>query len=152
MSASTRRAALGAILAAPLASVPVVAAIPPAAYEADFIALMIAATPTLREHDRLWKIACALYRDVEREFPWGGGRWQLREASEVWAAYDTAWQAASAVHLELEDTFERFQGRPMVTERGVLMKMRLGRTLDGLFEDDSWHDLARLFEEGTLCA
>ena len=164
MTASTRRAALGAILAAPLTG-GVVMALPSDStslpdYEARFLALAPTLLPKLTELDRVCAEATRLYSVAEAAHPHPDPRIfdleSLKEAHErvvltpEWQAYLTARVPADALDNQLDGTVSPFMELPMVSLPAILLKHRIGMTL-GQYEDDAQSDISRLAQE-VLCA
>lgn len=150
MTASTRRVALGAILAAPLASAPACAASATAsAVELRFISLAAAALPDMQEQRRLWAIARNLYDEACRQFPCGSSA--QREASPIWQQYNEYWQQSSAIIERLFEQFEPYMYVRMTTERGILLKIY---SMTCIYEDDEvcWADLEAFAKGIATCA
>jgi hypothetical protein len=159
MAASTRRAALGAILAAPLTGGAVMA-LPSAPvklrdHEAQFLVLVPTLLPKLVEYDRLWAEATRLYSVAEQAHPHPDPRVfnleALKEADRKlvatpeWVAYLVARRPADDPDADIDETVAPFMDLPMVS----LLKHRIGMTL-GQYEDDARDDIDRLAKE-ALC-
>ena len=165
MTASTRRAALGAIFATPLASVTAVALTGEIAsdlpdHEARFLALAPAPLPKLVEYDRLWAESTELYSVAERAHPHPDPRVfdldALKEsarrlvAAPEWIAYLDARRPADDLDSDIDETVAPFMDLAMVSLSAILLKYRIGMTLPQ-YEDDAISDLSRLAKE-VLCA
>ncbi|MDP4006924.1 hypothetical protein [Methylobacterium sp. NEAU K] len=162
LNPSTRRAALGAILAAPLASVPAVAAVPHdlPEHQVRFLALAPTLLPVLTEYDRLWAEATRLYGIAEAAHPRPEPRIfsfdALTEADRnivitpVWRVYLTTRRPADDLDNRLEAIVSPFMDEPMLSLPAILLKHRIGITL-GHYEDDAMGDIGRLTKE-VLCA
>ena len=163
-AASTRRAALGAILAAPLTGGAVMA-LPSGTgklpdHEAQFLALAPTLLPKLAEYDQLWAEATRLYSVAESVHPRPDPRiFDLDIQSEAdrrivltpeWRAYLTARVPADALDNQIEAIVTRFMDLPMASLPAILLKHRIGMTL-GQYEDDARRDIGRLAKE-VLCA
>ncbi|MGE8126844.1 hypothetical protein ACQKQD_07690 [Methylobacterium sp. NPDC080182] len=152
MTASTRRAALGAILAAPLASVPALAAtqnLPEA--EARFIAIGPQLVPLLDEFDRLWAIAKAAHADW-----WKAGehlprpRWPAMESLPEWKIYSDLVEPAEKVGDAAWALYDPFDGLHLTSLQAVLLRCRWAASFD--LEEEAMADIKRLWREGTICA
>ncbi|MCJ2048540.1 hypothetical protein [Methylobacterium sp. J-070] len=153
MTASTRRAALGAILAAPLASVPAVAALSHLpGQESRFIAIGPQLVQLLDEYDRLWAPVRSYYEAWERaaeRFPIP--RWQLAEKLPEWGAYLAAREPADAVNDRLVSLYEPFEDEPMTTLPAILLRLRYALTFDA-FAEDAMDELREHWRRHPLCA
>lgn len=154
MTASTRRAALGALLALPAASLPAIAESPDVSVaEAQLLAIGPQLVRLLNEYDRrwapvdacfqVWEAACGRLR--------AAGRWKEREDIPEWKAYLAAREPVDEVGDVVEALFEPFQDTPLTTLPAVLLRYRYAMTFDA-FRDDALADLDRLWREGKLCA
>lgn len=150
MMASTRRAALGAILTAPLAPMPACAAQALASdKEKQFISLAVAALPEIQEQRRIWAMARDLYDEACRQFPCASDG--QREASPVWQQYNEYWRQSSDIIERLFAAFEPFMSVQMKTERGILLKIY---SMTCIYEDDEvcWTDLEAFAKGLAPCA
>ncbi|WP_267356480.1 MULTISPECIES: hypothetical protein [unclassified Methylobacterium] len=152
MTASTRRAALGAILAAPLASVPAVAVAPHLPdHEARLLAIGPQLVSLLDEYDRLWALVHPYYEAWEQaseRFPIP--RWQHAERLPEWAAYLAARRPADAVNDRIEALYSP-DDEPMTTLPAILLRLRYAMTFDA-FVDDALDELRELWRRQPLCA
>lgn len=152
MSASTRRAALRAILAAPLASVPAVAAafaLPDD--EACFLAIGPRLVRLLDEHDRLWPAAHERYEAWNRardRFPIP--HWPAAEALPEWHAYLAARRPSDAVNDAIEALYEPFAEMVLTTLPAILLRVRYALTFDA-FAEDAMDDLRELWRRHPPC-
>lgn len=147
MTASTRRAALGAILAAPLASVPAMAASNTVSGdEARFLALAPRIVSMLDEMDRVWAIARPLYEkwNAAREALYGRS-WRDHEDLPEWHDYVSARQPADDLDEALDDLYAPFMNVRFVSFDAILLRHRIGMTLEH-FDDDAKDDMTALWE------
>ncbi|MCJ2049324.1 hypothetical protein [Methylobacterium sp. J-070] len=152
---STRRAALGAILAAPLASVPVVANFPDSGKlpddEARFLAIGPQLVQLLNEYDRLWAVAKTAHADW-----WKAGehlpspRWPAMESLPEWKVYSDLVEPAEKVGDAIRALYEPFDGLHLTSLRAVLLRCRWAASFG--CEEEAMADIVRLWREGTLCA
>lgn len=153
MTASTRRAALGAILAAPLASVPAVAALAPLPdHEARLIANGPELVRLLDEYDRLWGPVHAYYEAWERaseRFP--VPRWQSAEKLPEWGAYLAARAPADDVNDRIEALYSPDTRQRMTTLPAILLRLRYALTFENAV-DDALDDLREVWARQPLCA
>ncbi|MCJ2070660.1 hypothetical protein MKK75_17995 [Methylobacterium sp. J-030] len=163
--ASTRRAALGAILAAPLTSMPAAAWTAETGsdlpdHEVQFLALI----PQLRtlvppiEHAKA--SARALYEHGDRsagEHPgWGdppaAKAWRLRaEAARDRNGYHEAWEAWAKLTDAVDKLVTDFMTERMTTLPAISWKARVADLLD-CWEEQAGYDLAAWAREDALCA
>jgi hypothetical protein len=140
MKASTRRATLGAILAAPLASVPVVAEISYVSdHEARFLALAPRIVSLCDEHDRIWPGCKELYAawEVARVKMWGQ-TWHVQtERLPEWHAYIEARKPADEIDRIMEDRYEPFHDVRFVSFDAIKLRHRWGMTFDWICDDVS---------------
>lgn len=141
-----------------LAAAPFVAATPPAVAGPDdaFVRLMPTLLPLLDEYDVLWAEAQRLYRVAERMAgpraarleqgrlnyePWSK-RWdEARDRS----GYSAAWDLAAPFCERINALVEAHMEMPSQTLDGVLLKRRLGLSLEH-YEGEADEDLALLWQ------
>ncbi|MCJ2070896.1 hypothetical protein MKK75_19230 [Methylobacterium sp. J-030] len=165
MTASTRRAALGALLAAPLASVPAVAAVSPLGgglpdHEVQFLALIPQLRKLVLPIERAKAFAKALYEDGDHsagehpgwDDPPAAKAWRLRaEAARARNGYHEAWEAW-AKHIDAVDKLVTdFMTERMTTLLAIGWKARVADLLD-CWEEQVGYDLAAWAREDALCA
>lgn len=146
MSASTRRAAFGAILAAPLASVPA-AAVPLSDLELRLLAIGPRLVALLDEFDQLWpdhESAFEAYQLAAEHLCYS--QHAARQALPEWAAYIEARRPADAVHELIDVLYEPFINKPMRSFEAIMLKHRYGMTYEA-FREDALFDLDRLWAE-----
>lgn len=147
-TASTRRAALGAILVAPLASVPAVAltanirsVLPDD--EARFLALAPRMIALLNEYDRLrllWKEPYAAWEKAR-----GRGRWKPEhESLPEWSTYLELRQPADEIDGILEALYEPFAQVRFISFEAIMLRHRYGMTFSWA-EDDALDDMTALW-------
>lgn len=166
MTTSTRRAALGAILAGPLAGIAVAASPSKGGQlghlpdmEAQFLSLAPMMLPKLAEFDRLWAEAGRLYRVAESSCPRPDPEFfnciaeqaadRRMIAAPAWRAYMLAREPVDELDNLLDEIVSPFMNLPMTSFPAILLKYRIGMTL-GQYEDDAISDIGRLAEE-LLC-
>lgn len=154
MMPSTRRAALGALLSLPAASLPALAA--PTAISADEARLLAIGPQLVRlldEYDRRWAPVDASYKAWEAACDRlrATARWKEREDIPEWKAYLAIRQPADEIGDVAEELYEPFQDTPLVTLPAVLLRYRYAMTFEA-FRDDALADLDRMWREGQLCA
>ena len=165
MTASTRRAALGAILAAPLASAPAVALTGNASsdvpdHEARFLALvprLRALVPPLERAKAYMSTLYALGDRQAGDHP-GWGDWKVASA---WAdrataarkrnGYSEAWDAVNRHSAKIDELVSEFMDQRMTTLSAIAWKARLADALD-CWEDEAGSDLAAWAREDEACA
>lgn len=153
MAASTRRAALGAILAAPLASMPAVAATSTVSGdEARFLALAPRLIALLDEYDRLWLLKDEPYATWEaaREKRFGQSYRRETEETPEYHAYIEARRPADELDAILEELYEPFQDIRLVTIEAIMLRHRYGMTFE-TFRDDVLEDLDAIWR-ARACA
>lgn len=164
MSASTRRAALGAILAAPLTGGAVMALPSGSAglpeHEVQFLALIPQFRKLIPPIERAKAFAKALYADGERiagEHPgWGdplaAKAWRLRaEAARDANGYHEACEAWSKHTNAVDVLVTDFMTERMTTLLAIGWKARVADLLD-CWEEQAGYDLAAWAREDALCA
>lgn len=150
MTASTRRAALGAILAAPPASVPAGATVSAPAsnlaeHEAELLALAPRLIPLLDEFDRLWSQVAPFYEAWERASKRLRPRdWQAMEQLPEWAAYIEARRPADELDHQIEALYEPYMNVSVNILAGIMLKHRYGVSIDA-FRDDALTEPDRLW-------
>lgn len=156
MSASTRRAALGAILAAPFTGGAVMAlpsgSEPLPDDEARFLAIGPQLVKLLDEYDRLWEPSHAAYEAWQaagRHLPIP--RWPAMEALPEWKVYCDVRQPADELNEVLKALYEPFEDTHLTSLPAVLLRCRYAATFD-TYQEEALADIARLWREGTLCA
>lgn len=157
---STRRAALGAILAVPFVPVPAIAAPDLSKQEREFIALvpwLQAVVPAAEEAGRkmsfLWNAA------VEEAGPWrhdATGLEQLQrrerlEEAKVRNGYHAAWRRMVDLQEPISDSVRTLMGYPMTTPTAVAWKARLSILLD-CWQEEALDDMAALVGRARTCA
>ena len=165
MSASTRRAALGAILAAPLASVPVAATVSPRGdnlpeHEVRFLALIPQLRVLAPPLERAKVFVHALYEDGDRragEHP----TWERPQAARAWVerakairdrnGYSEAWEAWNNHAMKLENLVAEFMVLRMTTLPAIAWKARIADLLDS-WEEQAGSDLSAWAKEDAECA
>jgi hypothetical protein len=163
MTASTRRAALGAILAAPLTGGTVMA-LPSAStslsdHEARFLALAPTLLPKLTEFDRLWEESSRLYDEARQAHPRPDpeifdlaaqeGAPKSIKVTPEWQAYLASREPTDELDSQLDAVLLPFMDEPMVSFPAILLKCRIGMSLRQ-YQDDAVGDLERLAKE-VLC-
>lgn len=156
MSASTRRAALGAILVAPFTGGAVMA-LPSGSGslpddEARFLAIGPQLVRLLDEYDRLWEPSHAAYEAWQaagKHLPFP--RWPAMEALPEWKVYCAVRQPADDLNEVLKALYEPFEDLLLTSLPAVLLRCRYAATFD-TYQDEALADIARLWREGTLCA
>ena len=140
MSASTRRAALGAILVAPLASVPAVSAALPAE-ETRFIALAPRMVPMMDEYDRLrllWSEPFAAYEKARKRT---GNPWERHDENlPEWQTYVKVREPADELDRILEEMYAPYRDMRLVSFEAIKLRHRFGMTFDWA-RDDLLEDL-----------
>lgn len=140
MSVSTRRAALGAILAAPMASVPVAAALSTlSGDEARFLALAPRIVPMLDRFDRIWAAAHEFYE------AWDAAQKKLNtdkwtEKSEhlpEWHAYVAARAPSDEIDEAFAELYQPFEDVRFVSFEAIMLRFRIGMSFDHLSDDAS---------------
>lgn len=147
MTASTRRAALGAILAAPLASLPVMAAASAVtAVEARFLALAPRVVPLLDEYDRLWEASRPFYEAYRQvaDVRWRAGMQDTHDGPE-WRAYEESRRRADEIDDILLGLYEPFRDERFVGFEAILLRHRFAMTFDWA-DDGAMGDLTALWE------
>ena len=152
MTATTRRTALGALLALPAASMPVVAASTVSPEERALLAIGPQLVKLLDEYDLLWSRCEAPYAAWEqaRDSLLPSQRGEYDEMPE-WAAYMEARRPADELDTEIVRLYEPFLAVPLTTLPAILLRHRYGMTFQAC-RDDALADLDRRWREGTLCA
>ncbi|MCJ2053929.1 hypothetical protein [Methylobacterium sp. J-070] len=157
MTVSTRRAALGAILAAPLASVPAVALTATVRSdlpddEARFLALAPRMIALLNEYDRLWLLKDEPYAAWEKaRLKVHGRKWKHQsENLPEWHAYIAARRPADAIDSVLEELYEPFAHVRFVSFEAIMLRHRYGMTFSWA-EDDALDDMTALWR-ARACA
>lgn len=161
MSAATRRAALGAILAAPLASVPaqaVTRSLPD--HEARFLALIPQLRKILPPLERAKAYMRELYDlgdDAAGGYPNGGSpsdrkAWADRaHAARRDNGYPEAWDAVNLYSAKIDPLVGEFMDQRMTTLPAIAWKARLAEALD-CWEEEAGSDLAAWAREDEACA
>ena len=156
MTASTRRAALGAILAAPLTGGAVMALPSGSASlpddEARFLVIGPQLVKLLDEYDRLWEPSHAAYEAWQaagRHLPIP--RWPAMEALPEWKVYCDVRQPADDLNEVLKALYEPFEDLHLTSLPAVLLRCRYAATFE-TYQEEALADIARLWREGTLCA
>ncbi|WP_419829867.1 hypothetical protein [Methylobacterium sp.] len=141
MSASTRRAAIGAILAAPLASVPVVALtanIPSdlSDLEARFIALAPRLVPLLDEYDRLRLLWNEPYAAWEKARETGKRHWKPSdEKLPEYQTYLKVREPADEIDRICEQMYDPYHDLRLVSFEAIKLRHRFGMTFDWARDD-----------------
>ncbi|MGU3422314.1 hypothetical protein [Methylobacterium sp. D54C] len=154
--ASTRRAALGAILAAPLASVPSVAAeaiLPD--HEARFLAIAPQLVAMLDEYDRLashYKAAYEAWSQARRDFVIP--QWPEAEKLPEWRAYIVAREPADALFVRIEELYdptEESDAQAFTTLPAIMARLRYALTFEE-WTDEAMADVREYLRRHPLCA
>ena len=159
--ASTRRAALGAILSAPLASVPAIAAQPSLPdYEAQFLALLPQLRKLLPPFERAKAYMATLYEDGDRqagEHPgWGDRKVAIAWVDRAIAArkrngYSEAWDSVNRHSAKIDELVSEFMDQRMTTLPAIAWKARIADALD-CWEEEAGSDLTAWAREDGACA
>ena len=143
MTASTRRASLGAILAAPITGEAVMALpsdpgnLPD--QEAQFLALAPCMVALLDEYDRLGALSHEPYAVYEQAR--GGGFYKAEhEKLPEWFAYIEARRPADEIDAILEEMYETYRDLRLVSFEAIKLRHRYGMTFDWA-RDDLLEDL-----------
>lgn len=152
MSASTRRAALGAIFAAPLASVPAVASTFALSNdEVRFVALGPQIVPMLDEYDRIWEAKAPFFAAWEKiADKFRGEDYDKGQETAEWRAYVESRSPADEIDNLLEGILAPFEGVRFVSAEAIMLRHRIALTFD-YREDDVAADV-RAYWEGRTCA
>lgn len=150
---TSRRAALGAILAAPLASVPAVAA--PAAlpdYEVRLIALGPQLIALCDELDRLWPAShetYAAWSKASQKFP--TPCWEKAELLPEWQDYLDTREPLDAVDDQIDQLVGSFIREPMQSLPGITLRLRYAASYEGE-EAGALADLCEYLRRHPPCA
>lgn len=149
---STRRAALGAILTVPLASVPVIAAqagLPD--HEARFLAIAPQLVALLDEYDTLsdWTEAYEAWVKARRGL--SEPDWLEAEKLPEWQAYMNARDPADAVADRIEALYSPEISDTFTTLPAILVRLRYAMTFDN-WTDEALGDLREYMRRHPLCA
>ncbi|KAA0122248.1 hypothetical protein CIW48_19860 [Methylobacterium sp. P1-11] len=152
-SRTSRRAALGAILAAPLASVPVIAAqsvLPD--HEARLLAIGPQLVALLDEYDRLkpqWVEAYEAWSKARQHF--AIPQWPEAEKLPEWQAYCLARVPADAVNDRIEELYSPCDAEPCNTLPAIMLRFRYAMTFEEWI-DEAMADLREYMRRHPLCA
>ncbi|MGU3387737.1 hypothetical protein ACLBYG_24740 [Methylobacterium sp. D53M] len=147
--ASTRRAALGAILSAPLASVPAAAAM--GSDEARFLASAPRIVALLEEYDRLWAISAPLYELYsEASNALRSGGFEDRHETPEWFAYIESRRGADEIDNALNELFLSFRGIRFRSPEAILLRHRYALTFE--WEEDQAAADVRAYWDAQTCA
>lgn len=149
MTASTRRAALGAILAAPLASLPAIAAL--GSDETRFLASASRIVAMLNEYDRLWAASRPFYEAwLKAAEHLIGDRYLERDTIPEWGTYCESRRAADEIDAELYDLHESFEGVQFQSADAIMLRHRIALTFDWAEQDAG--DNVKAYWEARQCA
>lgn len=152
MAASTRRAALGAILSAPLASLPAVAVLKTVPEgEVRFLAIGPQLVKLLDEYDRRRALALeahAIWWKAGEHLP--VPKWPAMESLPEWKVYSFLADYAEEIGEPARALYAPFDGMQLTSLKAVLLRCRCASSFD--LEDEAMADIRRLWREGTLCA
>ena len=145
---STRRAALGAILAVPLASMPVVAA--PDSLSDDevrFLALAPRLVPLLIEYDRVWAASKPYYEAYRKaaDAAYNCGKHDATDLPE-WHAYGESRERADEIDAIAEELYQPFWNVRFVSFEAILLRHRFAMAFDWA-EEGAREDLTALWQE-----
>lgn len=165
MRASTRRAALGAILTAPLASVPAVALtanvrsdVPD--HEARFLALVpwlkVVVPPAEEAKARAKAVAAKAEAEAGEhpgwDRPYAVSEWVRRDqANRMTMGYTALWSAWNDATDPIDEAVTDLMDQRMTTLFALAWKARVADLLD-CWEEQVGYDLAAMAREGTICA
>lgn len=145
---TSRRAALGAILAAPLASKPV-AAITCSEVESRWLALAPKLLALCEVHDRTWPLSREPYEKWCWERERSGRPWSDQdEKMPSYRAYCKARAPADEADDQAMAACKPFEGVRFKTLDAILLRHRVTMTFDWL-ADEAADDLTALWQEKT---
>jgi type IV secretory pathway TrbF-like protein len=143
---TSRRAALGAILAAPLASVPAVSAATLSEPEARFLALAPKLLALCELHDRVWPLSREPYEQWCREIDRSNRPW--REGDDDLPSYHAYCAARAPADRADEEAFELckpFEDVRFTSFEAILLRHRVNMTFDWL-SDEAADDLTAIWQ------
>lgn len=142
---TSRRAALGAILSAPLASVPVFAAASHNDLEAQFLAQFGRLVPMCDEYDRIWSLSREPYEQWCQDRKATGKPWaDEHEELPSYHSYCAARQPADDIDSLMVELYQPFDGVRFTSLDAILLRVRLGMTFEWL-EHEVLDDLTALW-------
>jgi hypothetical protein len=146
---TSRRAALGAILAAPLTSVPAVAAL--GSDETRFLASASSVVARLDEYDRLWAESQpfheAWFKAAEHLI---GERYLERDTIPEWGIYCESRRVADEIDAELYDLHESYSGVRFQSLDAIMLRHRFALTFEWAEQDAA--DDVKAYWEARTCA
>ncbi|GJE77257.1 hypothetical protein [Methylorubrum suomiense] len=160
MSRTTRRIALGAILAVPFAPVPAMAAPNLSKQEREFIALVPWLQSVVPEAEEAAQLKHTLYEAAMEK----AGRWRHDETTTEHHArlrrveraqrengYNQAWERMTALEEPIGDATRELMGYPMTTPTAIAWKARLAILFD-CWHEEALDDMAALVGRARQCA
>ncbi|MGX9982942.1 hypothetical protein [Methylobacterium fujisawaense] len=151
MTASTRRAALGAILAAPLASAPAIASTSALSDdEVRFVALGPQIVPMLDEYDRIWEAKAPFYEAWSKASEKIRGPSNGSEEIPEWHAYVESRRPADEIDNSLDEMLMPFEGIRFVSFEAIMLRHRIAMTFD--YRADDVEADVRAYWEARACA